>query len=569
MIVRELLIRLGVQFDDKDALGKANKTAKKMADALASVGTVFAVGKVLGGLKAVADEAGRASDKLVLLKNTFQDQSAGVMKWAEESAAKLGRSKYSLQEYAATMGTTLLSVNNYDRELTAKMATGLAGLAVDLGSVFSQYTDEQIMDRLRSGMLGSSEAVDQLGINLKVEALKAHAATIGIKNFNAQSSETIKTQVRFSKILADTKDKQGNAARTAGEYDNSLRTLQESFKETRIELGLKLLPVASKVVGVFAQAAKAVRELVADDQKLVVVFTTLAAVMAPFVASMVMANAGLILFVAGIAAVYLIAEDLYKSLSNGKGVIHDFFEALMGKDDWEAVRNAWKQGTESIGTYLYDALHPEEAKKRQELKSKETLAREKLTERGLFGGLTSDEHTYKGLGTYDIDMNWKNRANAEEKAAMGGVDAGPRGGASWRAASRAAKDARARGVQARGGRYHRGMVIEKSTAPIHTPGSDWQDLKNGWQAMWGQFERDRTRPSAQKNVYDPTGRPTLNAYPSHGQLLTDHRTVPVTVVVQGDATEATAKKVGEAVQRAIAAENEKQRHRTANWQQGR
>lgn len=367
MIVRELLIRVGFDFDKKDA-DEAEKKVDRISQLGRQLAGVFAINAIKNYMVGALDAASTAQDQFNVLNQVFGSTSDKVVSWAETQAKVMGRSKYSLMEYAGAMGSVLVPMLNGNREKAAEMSQGIAQLSVDLGSFFHK-ADDETMARLRSGLLGSTEAVDQLGINLRTDALAAHAATMGIKNFSAKTDEATKTAVRWSKILKDTKDKQGWAAKTADEYDNRVRALKENFKDLSVTIGLKLLPPAQAVVSVFAMATKGLSEMLTNSNMVTVALTALGGVLAMMAIRWTAMHIPLILTIAFLGALFLIVEDIYTSLEGGDGYFADFFKALAGKDEWENVIKTWKQGKqilddiisgdwESASNRIFDFVNP-------------------------------------------------------------------------------------------------------------------------------------------------------------------------------------------------------------------
>ena len=152
MILRDLLIRFGFQFDPKGA-----DDAERRINNLTKAGQVllgaFAFGKVKDFFGGLLDQASKAQDEMNVMRKTFGLAADSVEQWANSTSTTIGRSKTSLIQYAGALGSILVPTLEGNREMAAEMSKGLAELAIDLGS-FYHMTDEEVMGRLRSGMLG-------------------------------------------------------------------------------------------------------------------------------------------------------------------------------------------------------------------------------------------------------------------------------------------------------------------------------------------------------------------------------------------------------------------------------
>lgn len=340
MIVREMLFRFGVSFEQKGA-DEANQTMARLATAGKTLLAAFAFQRVSGMVMGMVDAASAAQDQLNVLNQVFQGNAKSVYDWAESQADVLGRSKYSLIQYASAMGSVLVPMLNGNREKAAEMSQGIAQLSVDLGSFYHQ-ADDETMARLRSGLLGSTEAVDQLGINLRQDALATHAASMGIKNFGSKTDEATKMAVRYSKILKDTKDKQGWAAKTGHEYDNQMRNLQETLKDLSITIGSKLMGPAEKIVSTFTKGSVALADMVKTSNAAEVALAGLAALFGLLALQWTLANIPLILLIGLLLALGLVLEDLYTGLEGGDSAIAEWFKDLAGEKEWEKVIKTWR-----------------------------------------------------------------------------------------------------------------------------------------------------------------------------------------------------------------------------------
>jgi hypothetical protein len=361
MIIRELVTAFGIDFDETGAK-QAESAAKRLNNTLQGIGIGLTFAGIYSVFSSWLGAASSVEEEMNVLQQTFGDASQGVLDWAKTNADAMSRSEFDLRKYAGQLGAVLAPMLG-TKEAAAKMSEELAGLAVDLASFFNKG-DEETMERLRSGILGSTEAVDQLGINLRQEHVEAVMAAEGIKKNWKELSEAEKVQYRFMTIMKDTKDKQGDAARTADSYANSIKAADANVQKLQVVLGNKLMPIVKDLVRGFAGFSDGLLEVVQSSSLFETAMLGLVSVGGMVVAGFLIANAGALLFGAGIVALLGVVEDLYTSLEGGEGYFADFFTAVMGEDQWKKVIDYWKFATTQLGDLLWEIFHPEEMEKR-------------------------------------------------------------------------------------------------------------------------------------------------------------------------------------------------------------
>lgn len=370
MILREMLIKLGFDFNRK-GVDDANAAMASFKRAGETVLKAFAFQKVFQGVTGMLDQAAGAMDRVNVLNKTFGAHAQEVVAFTELQADALGRSKYSLQEYAASFGSLLVPAMKGNTAKAAEMSTSLAKLSVDLGSFF-HMADDEVLWRLRSGMLGSTIAVDNLGIELHDAALKVFAAEQGFKGYSKSMDPAMKMQLRFMKIMHDTANAKDFAAQTAGEYDNRLRKLKEAFKTLTIDIGMQLIPAGTRVVEMLGNWAEKLGGVVKGSNLVGAAIAMLSGLFGLLALQWTLANIPLLVTIAFLALLTLAIDDLYTGLEGGDSYIKDWFENLAGKDAWMDVIRTWREGKQildeimagnwgAVANRIYDFANPNKA----------------------------------------------------------------------------------------------------------------------------------------------------------------------------------------------------------------
>lgn len=351
MIVRELLTLLGFTVD-KASYDKASKAYDSLQGKMVASqkGTAAAaqqaaqgtgmLGQALGMVQRFAATAGlqqmgremihlasNANETSNVLESVFgKDHLGEIEDWSARSGAAMGRSKYSLQQYASTLGAVLGPVTASTDQAEA-MAKKFAELSVDLGSFFNT-TDEDAMRALRSGLTGEYESLKRYGVVLNDATLQEIANSRGMHKKVTQMSVAEKTELRYAAILKRTEAAQGDAAKTLGGFANSSKALEENLKTLKTEMGRAVLPVVNKLLAVVRDATTWFTRVSQQSHVLEVAMYALAAVAGILATEFFGA---FILPAIGIAALILLVDELWTTLEGGDTVLRDILDSVFGE----------------------------------------------------------------------------------------------------------------------------------------------------------------------------------------------------------------------------------------------
>lgn len=282
-----------------DAAGKSGKgfsAAKSAVVGFATAGAAALAGKIIGA----------ASDLNETVSKTgvvFGDQTGQVTAYAQKMADDFGLPKTAMLDAASSFGLLGQAAGVSGKPL-ADMSTNLAGLAADAMS-FYNVPLEQALGDFSSALSGESEPVKKYGVLMNEAAVQAEALALGIakpvKNTkelaDAQArarlaqdaynkavkahgkdsaeaqraqlalgkandkvaeaakgtvpalTEAQKVQARYSLITKGLGKAQGDLARTQDSVANQAKALQGRVINLAADMGQKLLPAASAVLG--------------------------------------------------------------------------------------------------------------------------------------------------------------------------------------------------------------------------------------------------------------------------------------------------------------------------------
>jgi len=235
----------------KQAENQAVKMRKSISGAFS--GVALKVGGVLAGLGI----ATFAKDSLMLASDlkeiqnvvdtTFTNMSSKINTFAKSAGKQFGMSELQAKQFSGTLGAMMKSSGITGDKLT-EMSTGLAGLAGDFASFYNLDPTESF-EKIKSAMVGQTEPMLALGINMNVASMEAYALSKGIRKSWKNMSEAEKQTLRYNYLLEKSKDAQGDYAKTNTGFANSFRTLKIKIQDVGAKIMSYAIPSFEKLFG--------------------------------------------------------------------------------------------------------------------------------------------------------------------------------------------------------------------------------------------------------------------------------------------------------------------------------
>jgi len=235
------------------ALGKFKAGTGAAFDAVKANAGAFAIAGgaalVTFGAKAIS-AASDFEESTAKIGEIFGDAAESVFDFADDAAQALGQSKQSVLDAAGTFGTFGKAAGLAGEDLST-FSNDFTGLASDLAS-FNNTSPEEAVQALGAALRGESEPLRRYGILLDDASMRQKALELGIvsttKNALTPQQKILAAQAL---IFEQSSDAQGDFARTSDGLANQQRILKAELSNVTIEIGQKLLPVATQ----FAQFA--------------------------------------------------------------------------------------------------------------------------------------------------------------------------------------------------------------------------------------------------------------------------------------------------------------------------
>lgn len=211
-------------------------------------------GPIIGKLKETIDAASDLNETVSKSKVVFGDMAGAVEEMGNSAAAAMGMSKNEAIAAAATYGNLFVSMGMAS-DKSAEMSTNLVKLAGDLAS-FNNIPVGEALEKLRAGLVGESEPLKSLGININEVALKQEALILGLGDGKTALDASAKAQAAYSLMLKQSATAQGDFARTADGVANQQRILEATQKNLAASIGEGLLPAYKDLLSVGNQLLK-------------------------------------------------------------------------------------------------------------------------------------------------------------------------------------------------------------------------------------------------------------------------------------------------------------------------
>jgi phage-related protein len=225
--------------------------------AIAGVAKTAALGvAALGGgiiaagmaAKPLIDAASDLNETISKVGVIFGEAAAPIRQFAAQAAKQLGMSERAALDASATMATFGKAAGLSGDELVT-FSKDMVSLSADLASFFNTNPDEA-MAAIGAALRGESEPIRKYGVLLDDATLRQRAFEMGlISSVKEGLTPAQKALAAQAEILAQTKDAQGDFARTADGAANKQRILAASVEDLKAKLGQALLPTFQKLLG--------------------------------------------------------------------------------------------------------------------------------------------------------------------------------------------------------------------------------------------------------------------------------------------------------------------------------
>lgn len=340
----------------KNASGKVQQSTNQIkAQSGSMLGTFAKLAKFAGlaylGKKML--DVGMYSTQMALevtaavnqIKRQMGESSQTFLKWVDDNANAMNMSTGEATKYGAVYSNLFSGFIKDSNKLSAYTAKMLQTSAVVAEGSGRSITD--VMERIRSGLLGNTEAIEDLGINVNVAMIQS---TEAFKRFaNGQSWDQLdyqtQQQIRLMAILEQATAKYGT---TLSQSVNGRISLFKSLlKDAALNVGNAFLPIINAIMPVLNSFAMVLKNVTAK--------------LAEFIA--LMFNKKATVKDGGVAGA---VNDMNGSLQDAAGGAGDLADAMDDADDAsggmadnldDTAKSAKKAVKELLGLMGFDEIN--------------------------------------------------------------------------------------------------------------------------------------------------------------------------------------------------------------------
>ena len=191
------------------------------------------------------------------IQRLMGESSQAFLKWAENNALAFNMSKAEAIKYGSTYGNILAGfIKNQDK------LAGYTAKLLETSSIIAQGTGRtmtDVMERIRSGLLGNTEAIEDLGVMVNVSMIES---TEAFKKFaNGQSWQQLdfqtQQQIRLMAILEQATKRYGDTLQD--NVNNRISTFKALMKDSALNIGNAFLPIINAIMPYLNAFASVIR----------------------------------------------------------------------------------------------------------------------------------------------------------------------------------------------------------------------------------------------------------------------------------------------------------------------
>ncbi|CMW57662.1 phage tail protein [Streptococcus pneumoniae] len=195
------------------------------------------------------------------IKRQMGESSQSFLKWVNDNANAMNMGVGEATNYGAVYSNLFSGFIKDTNKLSAYTAKMLQTSAVVAEGSGRTITD--VMERIRSGLLGNTEAIEDLGINVNVAMIKS---TEAFKRFsNGQSWDQLdfqtQQQIRLMAILEQATAKYGDTL--SNSVNGRISLFKSLMKDAALNLGNSMLPIINAIMPVLNSFAMVLKNVTA------------------------------------------------------------------------------------------------------------------------------------------------------------------------------------------------------------------------------------------------------------------------------------------------------------------
>ena len=214
----------------------------------AAIGIAFGISALVAFGKAAVDIASDLQEVQNVVDTAFRSMSYKIEEFSKTAIESFGISELTAKRTASTY-MAMAQGMQIAAGAGSDMAINLTALSADMASFYN--VSQEIADTaLKSVFTGETETLKQFGIVMTDINLQEYARQRGIEKSISAMTQQEKTMLRYNYVMEQTKLAQGDFAKTSDGWANSVRVLQERWKQMQGQFGQAFMAIGSLFIPV-------------------------------------------------------------------------------------------------------------------------------------------------------------------------------------------------------------------------------------------------------------------------------------------------------------------------------
>ncbi|WP_211135148.1 hypothetical protein [Clostridium paraputrificum] len=250
-----------VQNEVKRMTNTVNNEVNKVKNIFKSLGrfvVTLGIGKIFVNS---VQSAMKVEAAIQQITRTMGESTNQFLKWSKANALAFNMSQSDAMNYGAIFSNLVSTFSNGTQQ-TLQYTTDLLKASSIIASGTGR-TMEDVMERIRSGLLGNTEAIEDLGVNVNVAMLQSTEAFKKFANGKSWDQLSFQTQqqIRLMAILEQTSNKFGGEV--FSNTNSSLQQFVAVLKDVALNIGNAFLPIMNVVMPILTNFAMGLRTVTA------------------------------------------------------------------------------------------------------------------------------------------------------------------------------------------------------------------------------------------------------------------------------------------------------------------
>ena len=235
---------------NSELVGNVQSSFSRIKDI--AIGTLSALGldelfgDISSSMSDALENASSITESENLISSVYAYGSKALLEWSDANATAYGLANASSKQYLASLTGIMHNLGVEDKYL-GSMSQNYVKLIGDLASAYNSTTEE-VFESMRSAITGSTETLKKYGIVLNETNAQQFLNEQGI-NVTYRSLDSLSKQyVNYAYILKTTSAIQGDYSKTFSSFSNTMKTLQNDWKNFLTLLGQYAIPILQPIL---------------------------------------------------------------------------------------------------------------------------------------------------------------------------------------------------------------------------------------------------------------------------------------------------------------------------------